>query len=365
MSLERLLMAKRRSKGEGTIFYSESESCWIAEIVLPDGTKKRKRSKRQQVVREWLQTSLTALKQGIYIKDNKITLSQFIDRFMEDIGAHTLRPKTIDSYWFLINKHIKPEIGDLRLTQLRPDHLQSLYSKKLDEDLSKRTVQYIHAIIRRILNQAVKWDLIIRNPTDAVTPPVPAKKAPVTLSEDQVRIFLESVKDHRWYPIYVLAVATGMREGEILGLRWQDVDLNQGVVSVNQTVENISGHLSIGQPKSDNAHRTIPLPVFALGVLKGMETHEGLLFTTSTGKPVSPRNVLRHFQLTLERLGLPKVTFHSLRHLHATYLLRQNIHPKIVQERLGHSSIALTLDVYSHIIPTLQKEAAEKINDIF
>ncbi len=358
-------MAKRRSKGEGTIFYSESEGCWIAEIVLPDGTKKRKRSKRQQVVREWLQTSLSALKQGIYIKDNKITLSQFIDRFMEDIGAHTLRPKTIDTYWFLINKHIKPEIGDLRLTQIRPDHLQSLYSKKLDEGLSKRTVQFIHAIIRRILNQAVKWDLIIRNPTDAVTPPVPAKKAPVTLSEDQVRIFLEAVKDHRWYPIYVLAVATGMREGEILGLRWQDVDLNQGVVSVNQTIENISGHLSIGQPKSDTAYRTIPLPVFALNVLKGMEMHEGLLFTTSTGKPVSPRNVLRHFQLTLERLGLPKVTFHSLRHLHASYLLRQNIHPKIVQERLGHSSIALTLDVYSHIIPTLQKEAAEKINDIF
>jgi integrase len=156
-----------------------------------------------------------------------------------------------------------------------------------------------------------------------------------------------------------------MREGEILGLRWEDVDLAAGAVSVRQTIQNISGRLSIGEPKSEKSRRTIPLPIFALDVLKNMDKGEGLIFRTSSGNPVSPRNVLRHFQNQLEKLGLPRVTFHSLRHLHATYLLRQNIHPKVVQERLGHATISLTLDTYSHIIPTLQREAAEKINDIF
>jgi integrase len=357
-------MAKRRANHEGSIFKEKGRDFWVAEILV-DGKKIRKRSKRQQVVREWLQTSLNQLEQGVYLRPEKTTVSEFIDRVMRDVGAHTLRPKTIDSYNFMIDKHIKPEIGELRLNQLRPVHLQSLYSKKLEEGLSKRTVQYIHAVIRRILNQAVKWNLLVRNPTDAVTPPVPSRKTPVTLSDDQVRLFLKSVKGHRWYPIYVLAVATGMREGEILGLRWEDVDLAAGAVSVRQTIQNISGRLSIGEPKSEKSRRTIPLPIFALDVLKNMDKGEGLIFRTSSGNPVSPRNVLRHFQNQLEKLGLPRVTFHSLRHLHATYLLRQNIHPKVVQERLGHATISLTLDTYSHIIPTLQREAAEKINDIF
>ena len=149
-----------------------------------------------------------------------------------------------------IETHIIPEIGSLRLAELRPDHLQSLYSRKLEAGLSKRTVQYIHAVIRRALNQAVKWNLIYRNPTDAVTPPTPEKKPPEVLTEDQAKLFLETVSGHRWYPIYVLAITTGMREGELLGLHWEDIDYTNKVINVSHSVNYIYGKSVITQPKT-------------------------------------------------------------------------------------------------------------------
>ncbi len=358
-------MSKRRSRGEGSIWFSKTENCWIAEIVLPDGRKKRKRSKKQQVVREWLQVSVNALKQGAPVLDDRITVSEYLDRFMADVAAHTLKPKTIDSYKLLIEKHIKPAIGNLKLTQVRPSHLQTLYSRKLEEGLSKRSVQYIHAVIRRSFNQAVRWEFLARNPASAVTPPKPIKRAPEILSVDQIKKFFEAVKDHRYYPIYLIAVGCGLREGEILGLERKDVSLDEGILQVRQTVVSIRGRLSLGEPKTDKAKRAVAIPGFVADVLKDHLKKDGLLFATSTGKPVSPRNLLRHFHLSLARAGIPRVKFHSLRHSYATIQLISGTNPKIVQEALGHSTITLTLDTYSHIIPTLQKEAAENINKVF
>jgi integrase len=211
----------------------------------------------------------------------------------------------------------------------------------------------------------VKWGFISRNPTDLVTPPKPKKKAPITLSEGEVEAFLKSIEHHQWYPIYVLAIGTGMREGEIFGLRHEDLSLDVSSLQVTQTVYSIRGKTHIGEPKSDKSRRTIALPDYVVEVLKSIEPGSGLLFTTSSGRPISPRNLLRHFHESLAKAGLPRVTFHSLRHFHATYLLKRNIHPKIVQERLGHSTISLTMDTYSHVIPDIQKEATEKIDDIF
>lgn len=357
-------MAKRRANNEGTLF-QDSRGYWVAEVSLPDGKRRRKYSKKQSVVSEWLLLQRKALRDGLYAANDRMTVSMLLDRFLNDVVVHTLKPKTIDSYKYIIEKHIKPEIGYLKLTQVRPDHLQYLYSKKLESGLSKRTVQYIHAVIRRALNLAVKWGLIVRNPTDVVSAPKPPKKALKLLTEEQTIIFLEFVKNHRWYPIYLIGVATGMREGEILGLRWEDVDFKSSSISVNQTVESIRGRLSIGQPKTDKSMRTIPVPGFAMDVLKANQKVAGLIFTTSTGKPISPRNLLRHFHATLKKLGFERVTFQSLRHFHASYLLKENIHPKVVQERLGHSTITLTMDTYSSIMPGIQEEAAEKMNDFF
>jgi integrase len=317
------------------------------------------------VVKEWLLDSREAMKKGVLVKDEQITVSGFLDRFISDVVAHTLKPKTVDSYKFLIEKHIKPEIGHYKLSRLRSDQIQTLYSKKLNSGLSERTVQYIHAVLRRALNFALKWGLIYRNPTDVVEAPRPKKKAPEVLSEDQAKHFLETVKEHRWYPIYVLAIATGMREGEILGLRWEDVDLEHATISVRKTVQSIRGKIIIGEPKTQKSRRTISLPDFAVEVLSELEKSEGFVFTTASGRPVSPRNLLRHFHESLEKAGLPHFRFHDLRHTCATLLLKENVHPKVVQELLGHSSISWTLDTYSHTIRSMQEEAAQKMDGIF
>lgn len=359
-------MAKKRAKGEGTIFFSEAQNRWVAEMTLPSGKKKRKYEKNQKAARDWLLKQREDVNKGFTVKDDRISVSDYFERFLDDVVTHTLKPKTVSSYKYLIKTHIIPEIGPLRLIELRPDHLQALYSRKLEAGLSKRTVQYIHAVIRRALNQAVKWGLLYRNPTDAVIAPGPDKKPPEVLTEDQAKLFLATVENHRWYPMYVLAITMGMREGEILGLHWEDVDFKNREINVSHTVNYIDGKSVIGQPKTKKSQRSISLPGLAVGVLENLERKEsGLVFTTSSGKPISHRNLLRHFQASLEKAGIQRLRFHDLRHSFATFLLKKKVHPKVVQSILGHSTISLTIDTYSHILPDIQEEATKSIDEIF
>ena len=354
---------KRRTSGEGSIFYSQTENCWVAEITLPNGKRRRKRSKKQYVVREWLQTSLMRLKEGKLLLDERATVSQLFDRFLNDIVDKNLKPKTADSYRYLAENHILPTLGKIRLKDLKPTHIQALYSKKLEEGLSKRTVHYIHAVLRRALNEAIKWELLTSNPTSKVTPPVPSKKAPQTLSVEQIRKLLEVVRGHPYYPIYLIAIGCGLREGEILGLETKDIDLENSQIAIRQTVVSIRGKTSINEPKTPTAMRTVRIPSYVVEVLKNMPLpQDGLIFKTSNSNPISPRNLLRHFHESLVKAGLPRVSFHSLRHSYASIQLISGTHPKVVQEALGHSSIELTLNTYSHLIPNLQKEAADKLD---
>jgi integrase len=362
-------VAKKRARGEGSIFKEASTGYWCAKITLPDGQTKRKRARSQQIVRDWLLEQRKAVKENLLLKDEQITLGAYLDRFMDDVAAHTLAPSTIRSYSYLIRDHIRPEIGNIKLVNLRPDHLQSLYSEKLNVGLSKRTVQYIHSIIRRSLNQALRWGLIYRNPTDAVTAQRQKRNAPSTLSVDEAKKFLESVRSHRWYPIYLLAIMTGMRKGEILGLHWEDVDLENRSISIKHTLVTIQGRTMMSRPKSDAARRTIALPEIVSEELRvyQLETNkkEGLVFTTSTDRPISQRNLTRHLHAALANAGLQRIRFHDLRHTAATLLLQAKVHPKVVQEMLGHSTIVLTLDTYSHVIPGIQEEAASEMDRLF
>ncbi len=196
----------------------------------------------------------------------------------------------------------------------------------------------------------------------------PKRHPPQTLSAEQAKLFLKSIEEHRWYPIYVLAILTGMRKGEILGLHWEDIDLKNGAANIKHTLVTVQGRSFLSQPKSENARRTITLPNTVIEVLQEKKLasgNEGLVFTTSTGRPVSQRNLTRHFHSALENLGLPRIRFHDLRHTAATLLLKANVHPKVVQDMLGHSSVVLTLDTYSHVIPGMQDEAAEEMDKIF
>ena len=261
-------MAKKRAKSEGSIYKEEYSDCWVAQITLPNGQRKKKRSKRQQVVREWLNEQHTAVQANLLLKDERLSLGEYLGRFMDDVASHSLAPSTIRSYNYLIKNHIVPEIGQIKLVSLRPDHLHSLYSKKLKEGLSKRTVQYIHALIRRAFNQAVRWGLLYRNPTDATTPPRPERKPRQTLSVEQQKIFLKAVENHPYFPLYFLAISCSIRKGELLGLQWPSVELERGKLSIIHTLVDIQGKTHLGQPKSDASKQTITLPDAAIKALK-------------------------------------------------------------------------------------------------
>jgi integrase len=234
-------MARRRSRGEGTIYWSDPKRLWIAKITLPDGKRRMKYSKSQKVVRDWLLASQNELRQGMLPSDDKITVSEFIARFMDSVAKHTLRPKTLEVNSAVIRLHINPVIGKIKLASLRPDHLQSLYSQKLDYGLSRRSVQLIHLIIHKILDQAMKWGMVSRNVADFVQAPKPIKRPPTIFDSKQVNIFLSAVKDHRFFLIYEIALYCGLREREILGLCREDIDIEKGVINVNHSVQALKG----------------------------------------------------------------------------------------------------------------------------
>jgi integrase len=230
-------------------------------------------------------------------------------------------------------------------------------------------VNACHQILHKCLKQALKWGLVSRNVTDLVEAPKRRKKTPKTWTAEQVNCFLEAVADHRWYPIYALAVYCGMRQGEILGLHLEDIDFQKGTIYIKHQLTYVNGQgFSITEPKTEKSKRLVTVPSSALNILRNhciyLDPDQKLAFTTSTGNPISNRNVIRHFKAVINDLGLPDIRFHDLRHTHATLLLAAGIHPKVVQERLGHSQISMTLDTYSHVIPSLQTEASEKFETI-
>jgi integrase len=362
-------MSRKRAHGEGTIF-QEKTGLWVAEISLPNGNRKRKRSKFQKVVKEWLLKEREAVRDGLVIEETKITISEFMDRYYNDVAVHTLRPKTLESYESLIRVHIKPYLGDLRLHLLRPDHLQKLYSDKLNAGLSKRSVHYIHSILHKALEHALRWGLVVRNVADLADPPPIKRPAPNIWTINQINQFLNAAKEHRFYPIYVLAIATGMREGELLGLQIEDVDWTSSTIHVKHALQYLKGHwLSVTEPKTEKARRTIKVPEFAFEVLKKhveqQEKRQGFVFTTGNGTPIYARNMYRHFKNVIEENALPEIRFHDLRHTCASLHLLAGTHPKTVQELLGHSQISLTLDTYSSVMPGIQEEAAERLNTLF
>ena len=206
----------------------------------------------------------------MWIDDTRITYGDFLDRFMSDVAAHTLRPKTIESYESIVRVHIKPELGNIKLSALTPAQLQSLYSKKLQGGYSKRTVQYIHAVIHKSLAQALKWGLLARNVAGpGLSAPRVTKKAPTVLTAAQAKRFLEVVRENRFYTLYVLAITTGMREGELLGLHWEDVDFDHSVIHVRHATQSLwKKGIIITEPKTEKARRTIALPEKAIEALR-------------------------------------------------------------------------------------------------
>jgi integrase len=282
-----------------------------------------------------------------------------------------MQPSTIVSNESIIRLHIKPELGPIRLTKLSPMHLQNLYSSKLKAGLSKRTVRYIHTILHKCLAQAVKFGLVARNVADAVETPPPDRRVVKPLTTEQVARLVELLKGDRLLPLYMVYIGCGLRRGEALALTVDNIDWENGIIRVEKTIQAISGKgLVVGEPKSESSRRPVAMPEFVRRALAEYlftrNVKSQYVFCTSRGTPFSPRNIVRHFKRLLKKAGLPQSTrIHDLRHTFVSFLLAQNVPPKDVQVIAGHADFSTTMDVYGHLMPGAQHEAARKMDRMF
>ena len=364
-------MSTRRGNGEGTI-YQLPDGRWRAQATIAGkrtGVYGRTRREAQQKLRQLL----GAAERGLLPPAEKLTLARHVERWLEDVVRHTRKPRTYRSYSDSARLYILPALGAAKLTQLQPNHVQQLYADLLDRGLSAKTVKIVHSALHCALDQAVEWNLAPRNVAALARPPRVRRKEIEHLDAEQARRLQAVADETRWAALVAVALATGMRQGELLGLTWADVDFEQGVVRVRRQLGR-DGQLA--EVKNDRHRRSIDLPASTVAALRehrarqndarlllGPEwEHHDLVFCTHRGKPLGWRNVTREFKRLLVKAGLPDVAFHALRHTNATLLLLQGVHPKIVAERLGHSTVSMTMDVYSHVLPRMGREAAAKLD---
>jgi integrase len=321
------------------------------------------------------------LDNGTYIKPGKTTLAEYLERWLKEYSWPNLAPRTTEGYESIIHRHIIPALGKIPLIQLKPEHLQRYYSEKLSGgrydgkgDLSRTTVSHHHTCLHRALKMALKWGLINRNPADAVTPPRPQRSEMHTMNEDDLHSFLEAAKRTPYYVLFYLALFTGMRRSELLALRWTDVDLLLCQIYVTRSLHHLrTGEIIFRAPKTIKGRRMVSLSPSTAQLLHEYKENQeeqraslGIplddddpVFSDLEGKPFLPDTVSHAWVKLVKRIGLEGIRLHDARHTHASLMLKQGVHPKVVQERLGHAIISTTLDLYSHVAPGLQQAAAE------
>jgi len=357
-------------------------------IVLNLGTDPATGKRKQQwisvkgtkkVAERRLAEMLHQLDTGTFMKPGKTTLAVYLRQWLGDYCWANLAPRTAEGYESIVQCHLIPSLGQIPLTQLKPEHLQHVYSEKLAAGLSHRTVRYIHVTLHKALQDAARLGIIVRNPADAVKPPKVQRHEMRTMNESDIHIFLEFAKSTPHYALFYTALFTGMRRSELLAIRWSDVDLILCQLSVTRALYQLQdGSRIFRQPKTAKGRRSISLsPSTAIVLREHREqqkevsqalgstlTEDDLVFCHADGKPLLPNSVSHAWTKLAYRTGLKGIRLHDARHTHASLMLKQGVHPKIVQERLGHSSIATTLDIYSHTVPGLQKAAAERLDTL-
>lgn len=311
---------------------------------------------------------------GLVFDAGNIMVEEYMNRWLADSVDGSVKRRTYESYLPIVGRHVNPALGRIKLEALSPIHVQGLYRVKLDEGHSPTTVEHIHTTLHRALKQAVKWRLIRGNVCEAVS--VPKRRSPemTPLSPEQAKVYLRAAEGDRHEALYVLALTTGMRQGDILGLLWGDVDLSGRVLHVRRSLVTGYGKQTYESPKSAKSRRSISLTRRAVSALsahrerqreEGLHAEDGPVFCNRVGGPLHPKNLMdRHFRPMLRRAGLPPIRFHDLRHTAATLLLSRGVHPKICSEMLGHANVSITLDVYSHCLPNMQGPATSAMDDL-
>lgn len=391
-------MAKKRGHGEGGIS-QRKDGRWMGQITLgiDPATKKAKRitfyGKTRREVQDKIREALNLKERGLLSEPSKLTIEEWLDTWMDDYKKQELKPSTWVSYKSLIENYIKPNLGKFKLNKLRTNDIQRFYNNMLEngrkatkpadkqesKGLSTRTVKYIHTILKAALAQAEKEGHIQGNPAAATTQPRQTKKEITPLSVEQVQHFLSSVKDNWLYPLFVMDLGTGLRRGELLGLKWDDINLMDNTATIRRSLLQIKGQLLLQEDTKTKASKaTVKLPGTVAKELKKVKKQQakdrlflgeayqdlGFVFAWPDGHPIRPDYLYHQFKTLLKENGLPDVRFHDLRHTFCTLLLEAGEDLATVSKLARHSSYSITADIYGHLTKKMQDQAADKLDII-
>ena len=374
-----MVKQKQRGHGEGSI-YRRKDGRWAASITLEGRKRKTLYGKTRKEVYEKLQEALRDQKQGTLVRGTKQTLKQYLEYWLEDVHKPTIKITSYVKYRKLLNKHILPALGHILVQSLSPQQVQDFYTGKVKEGLSASVVAAIHGLLHNALDNAVRWNLVSRNVCDVVSLPRSAKREVQTLTKEQAQHLLEVARGHQLEGLLMVALTTGMRHGELAALRWNDINFDNSSLHIHRNVSYLAKYGFVeSEPKTVRSRRKIILPHFVVDALKRHRENQDetrmkagdtwydldLVFCNSYGRFLNPDALLRSFHKLLAEAELPQMRLHDLRHSAATILLTMGAHPKVVQEILGHSQISMTMDTYSHVLPSMQRETMEKLNDLF
>jgi integrase len=382
-------MSRRRSNGEGSIYRRASDNLWVGALTYVDDNGKRRQrviasGRRRGDVAAKLEEARRRLAVDEPVKDARVTVAMFVEDWTgKALPASGRKPTTQANYSIIARTHLTPApFGALTLDRLRPSDIEALLVAKRDAGLSDSTVRLMYTVCRAMLDIAVRDGLVRRNAAAAVKRPTIRRSEARYLTVEEVGRLLRAATGERLQPLIVLMLGSGLRRGEALALHWRDVDLSAGHVRVRWTLARVDRVLVFDEPKTERSRRFVSLPSPVVEMLRRHKAslaaerlaavawvpwpdHEDLVFPTHIGTPTDPRNALRAFAGIAERAGLAGVTLHTLRHSAASALIASGAHLKVVQELLGHSSYGITADIYSHVAMEQQREAAERLSEVF
>lgn len=373
----------KRGDNEGSVFQRKKTGKWVAQVFIgyrPDGKRDYKTytCATQREALEKLKAAHATLERAGPLVTKRQTVRQFLERWLEDVIKPPRAPRTYESYASESRRNIAPTLGHLQLDKVMPQDVQRFLSHLGQEGgahgqgLSPRTVAYNRAILRKALNQALRWGEVARNAPTLIHPSTVRRHEIRPLDADQAHRFPDAARGDRLEALYTVAVSIGLREGEILGLRWEDVDLDRGMVQVRKQFQRIDGKPRLCDLKTESSRRDINLPPTLVAQLWAHRIRQAeerlsrprwhdwnLIFPSTVGTPLDPQNLTKRFKALLAKAGLPDIRFHDLRHSCATLLFAQGVPLGVVQRTLGHSQVSLTMNTYVHIFPEVQKQAAD------
>jgi integrase len=370
---------RTRGNGEGSIYQRSRDGKWVTAMTLPDGRRKTWISSTWKDARKKLQEGQQALKEQRPVAPERMTLARYLDDWLENSVRPSVRPKTYAGYKQLCRLYIVPTLGKVQLQELSASQVQSLQNSLRRKGLSVSTVMDTRAVLKRALNQAVKWDLVLRNVVTLVDPPKREHVERQILTRHQVFQLVAALDGDRLKNLFVTALALGLRKGELLGLQWQDVDLESGKLTIRAALQRLDGELKLMEPKTRTSKRVVTLPQIVTRTLRAQRQQQreerllagrrwvqtNFVFTSSVGTPMEPANVNHALTDALKRAGLPHIRFHDLRHQTASILLGQNIRVKDVSTLLGHSGPAVTQSVYEHYLEDPGQVVADEMDRFF